>query len=103
MTPRVGMMLTSTVDHTSVVVVRWAAGDQEVTCGGAPMVDTTQTDPAPQRPLDPDQSVGTLLGKRYATEDGTVELLCTKPGQGTLAVGGVPLVVKSAKPLPASD
>ncbi|MCT9077458.1 hypothetical protein [Streptomyces fulvoviolaceus] len=102
-TPRIGMMLTSTVDSTSVVVVRWAAGDQQVTCGGTPMVDAAKGDTGPQQPLDPDQSAGTLLGKRYATDDGTVELLCTKPGKGTLAVGGVPLAVKSAKPLPASD
>ncbi|MGW1715157.1 hypothetical protein [Streptomyces sp. NPDC002156] len=105
MTPRIGigMMLASTVDSTSVVVVRWAAGDREVTCGGAPMVDPAQDDPGTGQPLDPAQSAGTLLGKRYATEDGTVELLCTRPGQGTLALGGVPLTVKSAKPLPASD
>ncbi|MFI6551313.1 hypothetical protein ACIBO9_49620 [Streptomyces prunicolor] len=104
MTPRIGMMLASTVDNTSVVVVRWAAGDQEVTCGGLPMIDPTQVDSVPQGPRDPRHSTGgTLLGKRYASEDGTVELLCTKPGSGTLAVGGVPLVVKSAKPLPASD
>ncbi|MGI5451702.1 hypothetical protein ACQEWB_00635 [Streptomyces sp. CA-249302] len=103
MTPRVGMMLASTVDNTSVVVVRWAAGDQEVMCGGSPMVDPTQTEFTPQGPPDPRQSAGTLLGKRYATADGSVELLCTKPGKGTLAVGGTPLVVKSAKPLPASD
>ncbi|MEV7983224.1 hypothetical protein [Streptomyces sp. NPDC086519] len=103
MTPRIGMMLTSTVDHTSVVVVRWTAGDQEVTCGGAPMIDSAQADPVSRQPLDPGKSAGTLLGKRYATEDGSVELLCTRPGQGTLAVGGVPLLVKSARPLPASD
>lgn len=103
MTPRIGMMLASTVDSTSVVVVRWSAGDQEVTCGGRPMVDPTQGDPVLLGPPDPELSTGTLLGKRYAAEDGTVELLCTKPGTGTLAVGGLPLVVKSAKPLPASD
>ncbi|MEU6352487.1 hypothetical protein ABZ896_24710 [Streptomyces sp. NPDC047072] len=103
MTPRIGMMLASTVDSTSVVVVRWSAGDQDVTCGGSPMVDSAQADPVPQGPLDPRHAEGTLLGKRYASEDGTVELLCTRPGKGTLAVGGVPLVVRTAKPLPASD
>jgi hypothetical protein len=30
-------------------------------------------------------------------------VLVTKPGQGTLALGGEPLVLKEAKPLPASD
>jgi hypothetical protein len=27
----------------------------------------------------------------------------TKPGQGSLTLGGTPLELKSAKPLPASD
>uniref|UniRef100_A0AAU2AEL0 Lipoprotein n=1 Tax=Streptomyces sp. NBC_00093 TaxID=2975649 RepID=A0AAU2AEL0_9ACTN len=103
MKPRIGMMLASTVDNTTVVVVRWAAGEQEVTCGGSPMVDQTQHDASPAETLDPDQASGTLLGKRYVTADGSVELLCTKPGKGSLAVGGVPLAVKSPKPMPASD
>jgi hypothetical protein len=30
-------------------------------------------------------------------------VLCTKPGEGALAVGGHELVLKSAKPLPSSD
>ena len=34
---------------------------------------------------------------------GQYELLCVKPGKGSLSVDGVPLVVKDAKPLPASD
>ena len=41
-----------------------------------------------------------LLGKRYADEASGIELLCTKPGPGPLAVDGRPLVVKGAKPLP---
>jgi hypothetical protein len=103
MQPRIGMMLASMVDSTTVVVVRWTAGELEVTCGGLPMADAALCDVSPQGTIEPDHATGTLLGKRYATEDGSVELLCTKPGKGTLAVGGVPLVVKSAKPLPASD
>ncbi|KLL95143.1 hypothetical protein NJ76_29595 [Rhodococcus sp. IITR03] len=45
----------------------------------------------------------TALGKRYTDAEGTVELLCTTPGTGALAVDGVPLSLKTAKPLPASD
>jgi hypothetical protein len=97
------MTLTSTVDSTTVVVVRWSAGEQDLTCGGSPMVAPTQHHAAPQQTFDTDHATGTLLGKRYGTEDGTVEVLCTKPGRGSLAVGGVPLTVKIAKPLPASD
>jgi hypothetical protein len=44
-----------------------------------------------------------VLGKRYVDESDTLELLCTKPGEGELAVDGLPLRLKSAKPLPSSD
>ena len=46
---------------------------------------------------------GTLLGKRYTDDDGTVEILCTKPGAGTLTFDGQALTLKESKPLPASD
>ena len=46
---------------------------------------------------------GTLIGKRYVDAAGTVELLCVKPGKGSLAIAGVALQLKDAKPLPASD
>lgn len=102
MNPRVGQTLLSTVDKTTVVVVRWQGEEREITCGGAPMTadrDSAHADAV----VEPDQADGTQLGKRYVDENGGVELLCTKPGQGTLAVGGVPLQLKEAKPLPASD
>ena len=43
------------------------------------------------------------MGKRYVDSAGSVELLCVKPGKGSLALDGVVLTVKDAKPLPASD
>lgn len=46
---------------------------------------------------------GTLIGKRYVDEGETIELLCTKPGDGVPAVAGQRLSLKDAKPLPASD
>lgn len=57
----------------------------------------------PAATADPEQLGGSQLGKRYADEELGVELLCTKAGQGTLAVNGVALPLKNAKPLPASD
>jgi hypothetical protein len=102
MKPRVGQSLTSTVDSTSVIVVRWPDQDLEITCGGAAMVkmgekgDGTET-------ADPSQMTGTLLGKRYAADELGVELLCTKQGDGALAVAGTPLPQKEARALPASD
>jgi hypothetical protein len=103
MKPRVGQTLVSTVDATTVVVVRWPEKDLEVTCGGAAMADPRGPQAGASGTADPGQQGGSQLGKRYADEELGVELLCTKPGQGTLAVNGVPLPLKAAKPLPASD
>ena len=103
MKPRIGTTLASTVDATTVIVIRWEAEDLDVTCAGAPMVDARGPEAGTAGQADPTQQDGTQLGKRYADEALGVELLCTKPGQGTLAVGGVVLPLKDAKPLPASD
>ena len=46
---------------------------------------------------------GTLIGKRYVDDGDTIELLCTKAGDGLPAIDGQPLSIKDAKPLPASD
>ena len=58
--------------------------------------------PGPNRAVLAETS-GTLLGKRYAHEASGLEVLCTKAGEGGLTVGGEPVPVKAAKPLPASD
>jgi hypothetical protein len=99
---RAGQTLVSTVDATTVIVVRAGAADVAITCGGAVMADSKAVG-APKGVPDPDQMEGTLLGKRYAEDDLGLELLVTKPGEGTLAVDGRPLPVKGARPLPASD
>ena len=98
---RAGTRLKSTVCSTEVMVVKAPGDDVEITCGGAPMADPTSDqssgDPAP------DASDGTLLGKRYIDADGSLELLCTKAGDGTLGADGEPLGLQETKPLPASD
>jgi hypothetical protein len=93
-----GTRLKSQADDTEVMVIRSADGTIE--CGGAPMAEAKPTDPLP---LAADFSAGTLMGKRYVDADGQYELLCVKPGKGSLSVDGVALVTKDAKPLPASD
>ncbi|WP_330255193.1 hypothetical protein OG874_11950 [Nocardia sp. NBC_00565] len=103
MKPSVGQMLASTVDATTVIVVRWPDDDLEITCGGAAMVDAKGPEAGTTGTADPEQMDGSQLGKRYADDERGVELLCTKAGQGTLALNGVPLPLKGAKPLPASD
>jgi hypothetical protein len=83
------------------MIVAAPKGDVSVTCGGAAMAPPG---PAPAGgSLDPSASGGTLLGKRYVNAAGDLELLCTKPGQGSLACDGQPLAMKGAKPLPSSD
>jgi hypothetical protein len=93
-----GTKLKSTVCDTEVMVIRGSGIVLE--CGGAPMA---QERPAERGALAPGWDKGTLIGKRYVDTAGNVELLCVKPGQGSLSIGGVPLQLKDAKPLPASD
>ena len=44
-----------------------------------------------------------IVVKRSVDPDETVEVLCTKPGAGSLGSGDALLDLKEAKPLPASD
>jgi hypothetical protein len=94
-----GLKLRGTACSTEVVVVRPATGDVELSCCGAPLTDAEVGAAGAGAPA-PD---GILLGKRYADESTGLELLCTKPGPGPLAVDGRELQVKGPKPLPASD
>lgn len=94
-----GSRLKSVVCDTEVIVVR-GSGDAAPECGGKPMAAER---PAELGALDPAFSAGTMTGKRYVDEAGTVELLCVKPGKGSLSLSGVALQPKEAKPLPSSD
>lgn len=93
-----GTKLKSAVCDTEVMVIKGT--DAAVECGGAPM-DAEK--PAEGGTLNPDFAEGTQMGKRYVDADGTVELLCVKPGKGSLSIGGVALTTKEAKTLPSSD
>jgi hypothetical protein len=44
-----------------------------------------------------------LLGKRYVYDEIGLQVLCTKGGEGDLAVGDVILPLQEARALPASD
>lgn len=94
-----GTKLKSTVCDTEVMVIR-GSGDIAVECGGKPMAEEKPAEPGE---VDPDFAEGTNMGKRYVDEAGTVELLCVKPGKGSLSINGEPLQLKDAKPLPSSD
>jgi len=96
-----GTRLRSTTCDTQVVVVR-GSGDLDLTCGGAPMVAADAPDGETTTPA-AGHDGGTLLGKRYEDAAGTLEVLCVKPGAGSLGLAGELLSVKAAKQLPASD
>jgi hypothetical protein len=92
----------STTCTTEVVVVKSSPGEHTLECGGRPMVphdSDAAVDGSPAAGADE----GTLIGKRYVDEGETVELLCSKAGEGSLAVDGAPLAQKGAKALPSSD
>lgn len=99
---KVGQALVSAVDSTKVIVTRIKADDVNLSCGGVPMVPEGVGVTNDARP-DPEQQSGALLGKRYADESGTIELLCTRAGPGTLALDGRPLAMQRPKSLPSSD
>ncbi len=94
-----GKRLKSAVCATEIMVIAAPDGDVDLCCGGAAMtaeggngasVDATHAD-------------GTAIGKRYVNEDGSLEVLCVKAGEGSLSVGESALTVKDAKKLPKTD
>ena len=96
---KAGQRLHSTVCDTSVVVVKGATG-VDLTCGGAPLVDAPGGGAgSPAAGFDE----GSVLGKRYEDADTGIEVLCVKPGAGSIAVDGRLLTLKAAKALPSSD
>jgi len=100
---KVGTRLKSSVCATEVMVVAAPADqDIDVRCGGAPMLAPGDAAPTGAT-LDAATAQGTALGKRYVSAAGDLELLCVKPGKGSVALGGTPLSLKEAKQLPSSD
>ncbi|MCY4655271.1 MAG: hypothetical protein OXC80_00480 [Gammaproteobacteria bacterium] len=91
-----GQRIKSGVCNTEVMVISAPDADVVLTCGGVPMGNGAGD-------LNPDHSDGTTIGKRYVNEDGSLELLCVKPGDGSLAVDGELLRLKESKKLPKTD
>jgi hypothetical protein len=98
---KTGTRLKSQVCDTEVIVIKPGDGLDDLRAGGAPMREIG-SDADGGAVLDPKFSDGTVMGKRYVDETGA-EVLVTKAGAGTLSIGEVPLSIKEAKPLPASD
>jgi hypothetical protein len=95
---KAGTKLKSAVCDTEVMVIKLGAGT--IQCGGAPMTEERAGD---KGAVDPAFADGTKMGKRYTSEDASFELLCVKPGAGSLSVDGIACQLKDAKPLPSSD
>lgn len=97
-----GTRWSSQVCDTEVVIVRAPTGAVALECGGHPMVPQGG-DRESGLALDPAFAGGALIGKRFADAESGLELLVTKAGAGSLAIDGVALALKEAKPLPSSD
>ncbi len=98
---KAGTRIQSAVCKTEVMVIAAPDGDVDVRCGGTAMIEISADKPGGD--VDASAAGGTAIGKRYVNEAGDLELLCTKPGDGSLAVGDTAMVLKEAKPLPSSD
>jgi hypothetical protein len=89
------------MSDTEIVVIK-GSGNHDLACGGATLV-ALGDQAAEEASIDPGDDGSALLGKRYTDPDGTIEVLCTKPGAGTLSLDGAELAIKETKALPASD
>jgi hypothetical protein len=99
---KAGTRLKSAVCTTEIMVVAAPKDDVEVNCGGAPLLELG-AEVSEGGTIAEGAGEGTQIGKRYVNEAGDLEILCTKPGEGSLASGGALLTIKGAKPLPSSD
>ena len=95
-----GQRLKSCICATEVMIIKYV-GAAEISCGGVSMASVNEA--VKQGKAGPEFMRGTEMGKRYINDEGSIELLCVKAGAGSLAVDGVALAVKKAKPLPSSD
>jgi hypothetical protein len=102
MTLKPGARLFSAVCTTELIAVRVPAGEAEITIGGVAPVSSAAERNAAGSVID-GHGGGAAMGKRYVDEAETIELLCTKAGEGVPALAGELLQLKEAKPLPASD
>jgi hypothetical protein len=92
----------SAVCDVEIVIVRSGEGPTRLECGGHAVIAHADTKPDGLA-LAPQAAQGCQPGKRYADEASGLEVLCTKGGQGSLALDGRPLAAKDAKKLPSSD
>jgi hypothetical protein len=97
-----GSRLFSVVCSTEMIAVKTPGVPVDLTIGGSVPV-LAAADRLGDGTVAPGYGGGAAMGKRYVDADNVIELLCTKPGDGVPALGGVLLELKDAKPMPASD
>ena len=98
---KTGARFKSAVCDGEIMVVTSPGGEVDLTCGGATMVDAGAD--AERVDINPDHAVGIVIGKRCINADETLEVLCVKAGEGSLAVNGELLLQKDTKKLPKTD
>ncbi|MCB0989364.1 MAG: hypothetical protein R2770_19240 [Acidimicrobiales bacterium] len=97
-----GSRLFSAVCTTEMIVVKAPGGDVDITIGGAaPVASAAERDGSGA--VADGHGGGTAMGKRYVNADDSIEILCTKAGDGVAAIAGEPMELKEAKALPSSD
>jgi hypothetical protein len=99
---KTGCRLRSAVSAAELIVIKAPEGGVVLTIGDQPVVREGDDD---VEGVEKDREAADVLalGKRYADQAETIELLCTKAGAGSLAMNGEALFLKAAKPLPSSD
>lgn len=97
-----GMRVKSAVCTTEVMIVKATADNLDIRCGGEPVVEMT-VEGNSGADIATEFAGGTQVGKRYVNEDETIEILCTKAGEGMLSQGDTVLELKESKALPSSD
>jgi len=98
-----GERLQSTACTTEIIVIKGVAEDVDLRCGGSPMVPSSAEGNGQTADLSADFSGGSLLGKRYGLASVGLEVLVTKPGDGTLSLGDEALAMEMPRELPSSD
>ncbi len=97
---KAGVKLKSAVCNAEIMVIK-APAAARLTCGGVAM--RAATDAGDKTTGNAEQMSGCQIGKRYVNADQSLEVLCVKAGEGSLAADGELLSIKDAKKLPSSD
>tara|TARA_B110000444_G_C18767253_1_gene560654 strand:- start:489 stop:800 length:312 start_codon:yes stop_codon:yes gene_type:complete len=97
-----GVRVKSAICATEMMIVKATSENLDIRCGGEPVIEMTAEGNS-GTDIPSDFTGGTQVGKRYVNEEESIEILCTKAGDGALSQGKVVLGIKESKALPSSD